>query len=87
MEDKGAPSITVYNCSKSEEGFNFKLVVNKEKEAIYKEVVEYPTFKGLTLLPPFEGNGYTLEVGPGEVKFAILKCDIGGFSMSMSYSQ
>ena len=86
MADKGAPNITVYNCSKCEEGYNFKLVINKEKEAIYKEVVEYPTFKGLQLLPPFAGNSYTLEVGPGEKKFAILKCDIGGYSMSMSYS-
>ena len=53
MADKGAPKIHVYNCSKSEEGYNFKLVINKEREAQYKEVVEYPTFKGLALLPPF----------------------------------
>ena len=87
MEEKGAPNITLYNCKKSDEGYMFKLVINKENEAVYKETVEYPTFQGLTLLPPFDGNGYILEVGPGETKFAILKCDIGGYSMSMSYSQ
>lgn len=86
MSEKGAPAIKLYNCTKSEEGYNFKLVINNETEAVYKEVVEYPTFKGLTLLEPYEGNSYTLEVKPGEKKFVIIKCDIGGYSMSMSYS-
>ena len=49
--DKGAPSITKYKCFQ-EEGYGFIYIVNNEKDASFKEKVNYNNFQGLTMMKP-----------------------------------
>ena len=63
--------------------FNTK-VINNEAEASYQEDVQFPTFEGMELLPPYEGNTYVLKCGPGEWKIVIIRCQ-PSYSMSKSY--
>lgn len=50
MGEKRAPLITKYECNSAPEGYNFVIIENKEKEAIYKEQVEYTTADGLEII-------------------------------------
>jgi hypothetical protein len=83
-EEKG-PLIRKFNCKKSAEGYNWILIINDEAEASYEENVKFPTFDGMTLLPPEEGSSYSLTCGPGQWRMVIIRCE-PSFSMSMSYS-
>jgi len=72
--DEKGPLIKKYECSKSGEGYSWVIVINKEAEASYEENVKYPTFEGMELLSPEQGNSYVLKCGPGEWKIVIIRC-------------
>jgi len=82
--DEGGRLIKKYECSKSGEGYQWVIVINNEAEASYQEDVQFPTFEGMELLPPYEGNTYVLKCGPGEWKIVIIRCQ-PSYSMSKSY--
>ena len=46
----------------------------------------FNNFKGLKLLPPYEGQGYEVMVEPGKMVTVILWCDPEGYAMSSSTS-
>ena len=51
---KGAPDIRKYKAM-CEEGYGFVYIVNKEKDASFKEKVQYNKFDGLTMCKPQQG--------------------------------
>ena len=51
---KGAPDIKKYKCF-NEEGYGFIYIENKEKEATFKEKVDYKKFEGLEMMKPQQG--------------------------------
>ena len=51
FEDKDAPEIKKYKGF-SEEGYGFIYLVNNEKDASFKEKVQYNNFTGLTMCKP-----------------------------------
>ena len=65
FEDQGAPDITKY-FAMTEEGYGYVHIVNNEQEARFKEKIEYSKFEKLSLLKPFKGDSYEVDVGPGE---------------------
>lgn len=85
-----SPLITKFECTKSDEGYNFIVFENKEQEAVYTETVEFPNFKGLKLLESsvasITENSYEISVGPGETQIIIIQAAVSGFSMSSSMS-
>mmetsp|Transcript_3288 Transcript_3288/g.5459 ORF Transcript_3288/g.5459 Transcript_3288/m.5459 type:complete len:139 (+) Transcript_3288:1312-1728(+) len=62
MAKKRAPKIKRYQCGKAPEGYNFVLIVNDEREATYKEYLEYNTFEGLRMIPPPQGNSKEMVI-------------------------
>ena len=52
--DKDAPDIRKYK-SFNDEGYGFIYVVNDEKDASFKEKVQYNNFTGLTMCKPQQG--------------------------------
>ena len=67
----------------TEEGYGYVHIVNNEAEARYKESVSYTKFGRLSLLKPFKGDGYEIEVGPGQSKTVVIRQDDPtGFSMA-----
>jgi len=81
FKDKGAEEINKYKCFQ-EEGYGFIHVVNDSKDATFKEKVSYPTFKGLEMCKPQQGQGYDISVGPGQSKTILIRCDPEGYGMS-----
>lgn len=84
--EDGAPGVKKYSCSKSGEGYNWILVKNEETDVTLVEDVKYPKFDGLTLLAPYEGDSYKMEVPPGESKLAMIKGSLSGYSLRMTYT-
>ncbi len=74
MEDKGAPLIKKYKNFGSE-SYGFIVIQNDDKEAVFKEKVNFNNFTGLKFLQPESGSSYDIEVGPQTNKTIILKCD------------
>jgi len=67
----------------TEEGYGYVHIANKEAEARYKECLSFNAFDKLSLLKPFKGAGYEVEVGPGESRTVVIRQnDITGFKMS-----
>jgi len=60
------------------------LIQNNDKEATYKETVEYQTFDGLTMISPDQGNSYDVKVKPGEERIILIRAAIKGFATSAS---
>lgn len=81
-----APKIKKYSCSKSGEGYNWILVRNDEKDVTLVEDVKYPKFEGLTLVAPEKGDSFKLEAGPGEQKIVMIKGDLAGYSLRMTFT-
>jgi hypothetical protein len=84
--DENAEKIKKYSCSKSGEGYNWILVKNDETDVTLVEDVTYPKFDGLTLCAPEKGNSFKLEAGPGEQKIVMIKGDLSGFSLRMTFT-
>ena len=60
------------------------MIQNNDKEATYKEAVEYQTFDGLTMISPDQGNSYDVIVKPGEERIILIRAAIKGFATSAS---
>ena len=84
-EDK-APKIQKFSCSKSGEGYNWILIRNGERDATVIEEVNFPKFEGLTLVAPEKGSSYKMEVGPGKMEIVMMKGELSGYSMRMTYT-
>ena len=83
---ENAPKAKKYSCSKSGEGYNWTLIVNDEADVTVREEVNYPKFEGLTLLAPHQGSSYTMEVRPGEKRLVMIRGDLAGYSLRMTYT-
>ena len=82
FEGQGAPNITRY-FAMTEEGYGYVHIVNDEEEARFKEKIEYTKFDKLSLLKPYKGDSYEVEVGPKESKTIVIRQnDPTGFSMA-----
>ena len=67
----------------TEEGYGYVHIVNGDAESRFKEKVEYTKFDRLSLLKPFKGDSYEVDVGPGECKTVVIRQnDPTGFSMA-----
>ena len=82
FDDQGASEIKKY-FAMTEEGYGYVHIVNNEAEARFKERIEYTKFDRLSLLKPFKGDSYEVDVGPGESKTIVIRQnDPTGFSMA-----
>ena len=86
FKDEGAPGVKKYSCSKSGEGYNWILVKNEEIDVTLIEEVKYPKFDGLTLVAPEKGDSFKMEVPPGEQKLVMIKGNLSGYSLRMTYT-
>ena len=57
----------------TEEGYGYVHIVNDEEEARFKEKIEYTKFDKLSLLKPYKGDSYEVEVGPKESKTIVIR--------------
>jgi len=80
----GAPNCFKYS-GLTPEGYTYIYLENKEEDSTLLNDVKYTQFDGLTLLPPYSGTSYSLEVGPGEDKIVLIKqIDLTGFNLISS---
>ena len=78
------------NCYKytetTPEGYSYIYIENHEDDTTYIEDIKYTKFEGLKLLPPFEGTGYHVEVGPNSEQIILIKhLDLSEYSLIFSY--
>jgi len=85
MSGKGAPLCKKTICTEPDDGYMYFMIQNEETDNIYKEECEFPTFEGMSILPPFYGNQYTLEVPPKTTDMAIVRCSSAGYSYNMAF--
>ena len=69
---KKAPKIIKYTES-TVEGYSYIYIENNEEDITLIEDVHYKNFDGYTLLPPFSGGRFHIEVKPGENKIVLIK--------------
>ena len=86
MEEKGGPAITVYE-GKDDAYFNYLYVVNDEESAAYQASCEFSEVVGMTLLPPFKGEKYELNVKAGCKDMVIIKKGIRQFGYSKMFNE
>ena len=80
------PNIITYEL-KTDYRYLMTMIYNEDPAgATYNLNMTYPKFKGMTLLPPFSGEGYEVSVKSGESKVIMIKLDCKGYSYSSSYS-
>ena len=67
-----APKIIKYTES-TLEGYSYIYIENNEEDITLIEDVNYKNFEGYTLLPPYSGGRFHVEVKPGENKIILIK--------------
>ena len=68
------------------EGYSYIYIENHEDDTTYIEDIKYTKFEGLKLLPPFQGTGYHVEVGPNSEQIILIKhLDLSEYSLIFSY--
>ena len=83
--NRNADQIKKYKAFAAE-GYGFIIYKNETEGATLREKVTFNNFKGLKLLPPYEGQAYEVTVEPGNMVTVILWCDPEGYAMSSSTS-
>ena len=69
---KKAPKIIKYTES-TVEGYSYIYIENNEDDITLIEDVNYKNFDGYSLLPPYSGGRFHVEVKPGESKIVLIK--------------
>jgi hypothetical protein len=81
------PNLISYEV-KTDYRYLMRLINNIEgSEVTYNLNMTYPKFEGMTLLPPFSGQGYDISLKPKSVQVVMIKLDCKGYSYSSSYSE
>ena len=87
MADDGAKNIKKYTCSKTAEGYNWIVYVNEEQGATLKEEHSFQKFENISMMAPFQGDSFKVEVSHGESKCVVMRSDlVAGYSIRQNFT-
>ena len=87
MAEDGAKNIKKYTCSKTAEGYNWIVYVNEEQGATLKEEHSFQKFENISMMAPFQGDSFKVEVGYGESKCVVMRSDlVAGYSIRQNFT-